>query len=75
MALQDVVVGVVAGCLGLYLIAGAATNGRWLMELGRPRMLVAALGPAAARISLGLLGVGLVALGVAVALGWRVHWS
>lgn len=75
MELPDVVVGVVSAGLGIFLTAGATLNGRWLMELGRPKLLAAAIGSPAARITLGLLGIGLIALGVVIALGWRVHWS
>jgi len=75
MEMQNVVVGMVACSLGLILIAGTALDASWLMELGRPRLLAAAIGKPGARLALGLIGLGLIALGIAIALGWRVHWS
>ena len=75
MAPQDIVVGVVSVGLVLLLIAGAVLDGPWLMQLTRPRMLASALGRPAARLVLGLIGFALVALGIAIALGWRVHWG
>ena len=74
MFVQNVVVGFVAAGLGMLLLAGAAFDGPWLMRLARPRMLAATLGKPAARVVLGLIGAGLIALGAAVALGWRVNW-
>ena len=74
MFLQDVVVGFVAAGLGLLLIASAASGEAWLLRYAKPRMLAAAFGKPSARVLLALLGVGLIALGIAVALGWRVQW-
>ena len=75
MAVQDLFVGAVAGMFGLALIAAAAFDSQWLMQLAHPRMLAESLGKTGARILIGLLGLALIALGAAVASGWRVHWS
>lgn len=75
MQLLDVVVGAVSAALGLFLLVGAIVNSRWLMSLRRPRMLAESIGPSAARAILGLVGAAIVALGIAVALGWRVNWG
>ena len=75
MQLHDVVVGAVSSALGLFLLLGAIANSRWLMSLRRPSMLAESIGPRAARAVLALIGAGLVALGIAVALGWRVNWG
>jgi len=75
MAVQDLFVGVVAGIVGLVLITAAVFDGQWLMQLAHPRMLAAVLGQTGARILIGLIGLALIALGAAVASGWRVHWS
>ncbi len=75
MAVQDLFVGAVAGIFGLVLITAAVFDGQWLMQLAHPRMLAESLGKTGARILIGLMGLALIALGVAVASGWRVHWS
>ncbi|HEX5106779.1 MAG TPA: Imm17 family immunity protein [Pirellulaceae bacterium] len=75
MPIQDIFVGVVTMVLGLALMAGAVLDGAWLMQLARPRFLATAFGKTAARLTLALIGAGLIALGTAVALGWRVDWS
>jgi hypothetical protein len=75
MAVHDVFVGTVAGALGLVLVAAAISRGQWLMQLARARMLAAALGETGARVLIGLIGLALLALGAAIAFGWRVHWS
>lgn len=72
---QDVTVGVVAVVLGVVLLAGAATNTPWLMQLAKTRMLAGAIGLTAARVMLAALGVGLIILGIAIAIGWRVVWT
>lgn len=75
MQLHDVVVGAVSSALGLFLLLGALLNSRWLMSLRRPSMLTESIGQPAARAVLGLVGVAMIALGIAVALGWRVNWG
>jgi hypothetical protein len=72
---MDIFVGVLSGLLGLGLISGAALDAAWLMQLGRPQLLVRAFGRPMARALLALLGAGLVALGIAVAIGWRPSWA
>jgi hypothetical protein len=75
MQLHDVVVGAVSSALGLFLLLGSIANSRWLMSLRRPSMLAESIGPRAARAVLGLIGAAMIAIGIAVALGWRVNWG
>lgn len=76
MFMQDVVVGFVAAGLGLLLIFASASWGEaWLMRYAKPRMLAAAFGQPAARVMLVAIGLALIAVGVAIALGWRVNWG
>jgi hypothetical protein len=75
MPIQDYFVGFAAGAVGLFFMLGAALDAAWLMDLRRPRLLAASIGKTAARWTLGLLGVGLIAVGVVIASGWRVDWS
>jgi hypothetical protein len=75
MQLHDAVVGAVSAAFGLFLLAGALLDGRWLMELRRPQMLTATAGKPAARALLALLGLALIALGGLIASGWRMHWT
>jgi hypothetical protein len=74
MFMQDVVVGCVAAGLGLLLIATASSGEARLLRYAKPRMLAAAFGQPAARVMLVALGLALIAVGVAIALGWRVNW-
>jgi hypothetical protein len=73
--LQDYFVGFASAACGCFFIAGAAFDAAWLMGLRRPRLLAEAIGKTPARWTLGLVGVALIALGAAIASGWRVHWS
>lgn len=75
MPLQDLFVGSVAVIFGLLLLGGAALDGAWLMRLTKPRMLSESLGKTATRAILGLIGAGLIAIGISIALGWRVNWG
>jgi hypothetical protein len=75
MQAQDVLVGTVAALLGLMLLAGGALNAPWLMQLGKPRLLTAAIGPAGARLLVAAIGIALIALGVAIGSGWRIDWN
>ena len=67
-------VGGVAAAFGVALLVGAALNAAWLLERRGARTLVAGLGQPAARAVLGLVGLALIALGIALALGWRLNW-
>jgi hypothetical protein len=70
----DLLVGAVSVLFGVFLAGGAAMNAPWLMQLAKPRLLAGAIGNPLARSVLGALGVGLVALGIAIASGWQVNW-
>jgi hypothetical protein len=71
----DILVGVVSVVFGLFLVAGAALDAPWLMDLAKPWLLARSIGKPSARLLLAMLGIGLVALGIAIARGWRVHWG
>ena len=71
---QDIAVGAVSIGLGLLLLVGAIGNVPWLMQLRKVRALSGAVGSPAARVLVGLVGAGTIALGVAIAVGWRVNW-
>jgi hypothetical protein len=75
MQLPDLVVGTLSIAVGVGLAAGAIMKDSWLMSLPKPRLLVEAIGPRAARVLITALGIGLIVLGVAIARGWRIVWS
>jgi small neutral amino acid transporter SnatA (MarC family) len=68
---QDLLVGIVGIALGLFLLACAITNWRWYYSLYTANWLERRFGRGGARSIHALLGLGLVALGVAIALGYR----
>jgi hypothetical protein len=72
---RDVTVGVVAIVFGLALVGAAMTDARWLFELHKSRWLVRTLGVTGTKLLFFVLGSGLVALGVVIALGYRPPWS
>jgi small neutral amino acid transporter SnatA (MarC family) len=68
---EDLIVGSVAVALGLLLFATALLNGSWLYALHTSRWLESCLTRTGTRVLHALLGLALVALGVAVAQGFR----
>lgn len=74
MQLQDLVVGGIVAALGMAMVAGAVQGATWLLERRGARTLVNAFGMSAARVLLAVIGLVLIALGVAIALGWRLNW-
>ena len=70
--MQDIVVGVITCVAGLAFLYGAATNNQFLLELHKPRWISNLAGRGGARLFLGLLGLGLIVLGVAIIRGWRL---
>lgn len=75
MPIQDLFMGGISAAAGIAAILGAVFDGPWLMERVHARLLANSIGKPLARVLLGLIGVALVALGAAIALGWRVHWE
>ena len=67
-------VGFLSAACGCFLVAGAALDAAWLMELRRPQMLAESIGRRAARWMVGLIGIALIVVGGVIASGWRVHW-
>ena len=68
---QDVFVGTVAILIGAALLGAAIGNVAWAFELRKLRWLEAKLGRQKSRAVLGCLGIGMVALGLAIAFGFR----
>jgi len=71
----DLFIGSVSAIFGIALIAGAVLDGPWLMSLAKPQLIVRAIGQPAARAVIGLLGIGLIAIGITIASGWRMKWQ
>jgi uncharacterized membrane protein len=70
MQVQDVVVGLVAVAAGLVLIAVGVLNSQWYFQSWKTRWLDRRLGRLTARIVVGLLGILLVLLGIAIMRGF-----
>ena len=68
---NDVIVGGIGCGLGLFFLAAAALNWNWSFELRKTRWLTARFGRPAARLVLAGVGLLLIALGVAISLGFR----
>lgn len=71
---QNLLVGSMTAALGLAMIVGSARGASWLLERRGARSLVGAVGQPAARALLAVMGLALIALGIALALGWRLNW-
>ncbi|MHB8969339.1 MAG: Imm17 family immunity protein [Pirellulaceae bacterium] len=69
--LEDLVIGSAALALGVLLIAAAARNWSWCYNLHTSRWLESLFSRNGVRVLHGLLGLGLIALGLAIAQGWR----
>ena len=71
----DLVVGAAAVGLGvLFLIAGIVGSDE-LLRLSRLQRLIAQTGRTTARIISAILGLTLISLGIAIAIGWRLNWE
>jgi small neutral amino acid transporter SnatA (MarC family) len=68
---EDLVVGFVAIAIGLFLITTTVRNWSWYYTLRSSRWLESRFTRIGARVLHGLLGLGLIALGLAIAQGWR----
>ncbi len=68
---EDLLVGAVAIAVGLFLTTCAVTNWQWYYSVRTAQWLQRALGRTGARLFHALLGLGLIALGIAIALGQR----
>lgn len=71
----DWIVGGIAIAIGIVLCACAAISTEHLYELPKVRWLQQRYGRSATRSVLIVAGVALVALGIAIALGWKVEWN
>ena len=68
---EDLFVGTVAVVLGALLVTAASVNWAWYYSLRSARFLESKLTRTGARIVHGLLGLALIAVGLAVAAGFR----
>jgi len=68
---EDLFVGTVSVAIGVLLITCALANWQWCYSLGTARWLQRYLGRGRTRLLHGVLGLGLLALGVAIASGYR----
>jgi small neutral amino acid transporter SnatA (MarC family) len=68
---EDAFVGTVAVALGLFLLTCAVTNWPWYYSFRSAQWLRRWLGRRGARVFHALLGLGLIALGIAIARGFR----
>ena len=67
---EELFVGAVSVALGAFILTSAAVNWAWLYTLRSSRWLEARWGRRGARLFHAMLGLGLIALGVAIALGF-----
>lgn len=70
--MQDIFVGVITCLAGLLFIFGAASNNQFLLDLHKTRWVVNLWGRTGARLFVGIIGIGLIALGIAIIRGWRL---
>jgi small neutral amino acid transporter SnatA (MarC family) len=70
--LSDLAVGTVTICLGIFLLGVAAVNWHWFYTLRSARLLQTCFGRLGARCVHAALGLALVALGVAITMGYRL---
>jgi uncharacterized membrane protein YphA (DoxX/SURF4 family) len=75
MHVPDLVVGSLGVIAGAIFVAAAATDWLWLQRLPKWRVLTEAIGKPAARIVAALVGLALIAGGIVIATGWRIHWG
>lgn len=71
----DWFVGAVAIVLGLAMLWNALSPSDRTFELPKLRWLERSYGRNTARLVLGTLAALLIALGVAIAAGWKLHWE
>ncbi|QDU30025.1 hypothetical protein ETAA8_51430 [Anatilimnocola aggregata] len=70
--MQDAFVGAITCVTGLLFILGAAADSELLLGLHKTRWLTNLWGRNVARVCLSLLGLALIALGIALIRGWRL---
>ena len=68
---EDLLVGTLAAMMGVVLVFCAVLNWEWYYSLRTARWLQKMLGRNGARFVHTLLGLSIVAMGVAIALGYR----
>lgn len=67
---EDLIVGGMLSVVGGILAGGAVARYQWLTQMPKTRLLEALLGPWNTRITVFVVGAGLLLLGLATAAGW-----
>jgi hypothetical protein len=75
MSAEEFFVGAVAIGLGCFAVFGAITNSDWYFQLRKAAYIERKAGRGAARLIYGALGTALIALGVAITLGFSPNAS
>ncbi|WP_425615047.1 hypothetical protein NA78x_004935 [Anatilimnocola sp. NA78] len=70
--MQDVFVGAITCVTGVFFIFGAAANSELLLGLHKTRWMTNLWGRNVARLCLGMFGLALIALGIALMQGYRL---
>jgi hypothetical protein len=74
MTALDLIVGTISAVVGLTMLLGGMFNLEPVFRFAKLRWLSEQLGRGWARLVCVLLGVIFFALGIAIALGWRLQW-
>jgi hypothetical protein len=67
---EDLIVGGMLSVMGGMLATGALAKYEWLIQFPKARLLEASLGPWNTRLTLFVVGTGLLLLGLVTAAGW-----
>ncbi len=70
MRIEELFVGAVTFGTGMFIFVSAASNSRWFFNLPKAKALEEWMGRGKARLLLGGIGLLVVALGVAIAVGY-----
>lgn len=71
----DWFVGGVACILGLVILLAVWTGYARVYELAKVRWAQHQFGHTATKVMLYLLGLALIGLGIAICMGWKIHWE
>lgn len=69
MSVEGLLLGLFLGSMGVFTICGAACDWDWFMGSRKARFFVAMLGRNGARVFYGLLGIAIILIGLAMAVG------
>lgn len=74
MTALDLLVGTVSAVVGLAMFVGGVFNLEAVFRVAKVQWLSEQFGRSGARLVCALLGLVFFALGIAIALGWRIQW-